>query len=320
LSSIISKIEIFLASLQEISPWRIKGIIYALREYMARIYWPYCKKIYLARKSGLGDELFITALASAIKKNSPKCKVNVICTHFSLFEKNITIDKLIPYEAMTKLAHYKGNFVFQLNYEKRDMRKMRKNHIIDVFASQIGIKANKKLWVYLSDKEVDQFEKIKIEYGMYITVNARTSAWTENKCWLDDRWQSVIDYWSKYFTIIHIGDDSEPHFNNVIRLCGKTSIRDVFLLIKAAVIHIGPEGFLMHAANALGTKCVIIFGGYILPAMSGYNDNKNIFSQIECSPCLSKTCLNEYKHKCMEIIHVDQVNSEIKSLIDENKI
>ena len=60
---------------------------------------------------------------------------------------------------------------------------------------------------------------------------------------------------------------------------------------------VGSEGGLMHAAAAVGVPGVIIYGGFISPAVTGYDLHRNLFtglglgcgSRIECGHC--RTCM-----------------------------
>jgi hypothetical protein len=51
-----------------------------------------------------------------------------------------------------------------------------------------------------------------------------------------------------------------------------TDFRDVFPYLKAAALYLGPEGGLHHAAAAMGTRGVVLYGGFISPKTTGYPD------------------------------------------------
>jgi len=52
-------------------------------------------------------------------------------------------------------------------------------------------------------------------------------------------------------------------------------------VLQRARLYIGPEGGLHHAAAALGVPAVVIFGGFISPAVTGYAMHTNIFTGDE---------------------------------------
>ena len=69
---------------------------------------------------------------------------------------------------------------------------------------------------------------------------------------------------------------------------------------------IGGEGGFTHAAGALNKKGMYIYGGWIDPRITGYSKHKNIYIDIEGSPCGMKTeC--EHCKKCNEIMTVDMI-------------
>lgn len=55
-----------------------------------------------------------------------------------------------------------------------------------------------------------------------------------------------------------------------------TSFRDAVNLMRNASLYIGPEGGMHHAAAALGLPGIVIFGGWIPPAVMGYEGHINL--------------------------------------------
>lgn len=54
--------------------------------------------------------------------------------------------------------------------------------------------------------------------------------------------------------------------------------RGAAAVLQRARLYVGPEGGLHHAAAAVGTPAVVIFGGFISPAVTGYAQHVNIFT------------------------------------------
>ena len=48
------------------------------------------------------------------------------------------------------------------------------------------------------------------------------------------------------------------------------SFRESMAYLKAARLYIGPEGGLHHAAAAVGTRAVVVYGGFTSPLITGY--------------------------------------------------
>lgn len=54
------------------------------------------------------------------------------------------------------------------------------------------------------------------------------------------------------------------------------SFRHAAAILKRAVIYVGPEGGLHHAAAAVGIPAVVLFGGFASPQATGYDTHTNI--------------------------------------------
>lgn len=93
------------------------------------------------------------------------------------------------------------------------------------------------------------------------------------------------------------------------------SFRLAAAVLQRARLYIGPEGGLHHAAAALDVPAVVIFGGFISPAVTGYATHTNLFSGdgLGCGnidPC-------EHCRKAMDRISVDQVYGAAMRLLQE---
>lgn len=86
------------------------------------------------------------------------------------------------------------------------------------------------------------------------------------------------------------------HSNSVRKLdCDVTmtlqSLRDVAAIMSRAALYVGPEGGMHHAAAAVGTRAVVLFGGFIPPSVTGYDAHVNMTgnSKVACGniePCV----------------------------------
>ena len=76
---------------------------------------------------------------------------------------------------------------------------------------------------------------------------------------------------------VQIGSPTDQILEGVTNLSGKTSFRQAAAVISKSLLHVGPEGGLMHAANAVGIKSVILITGFLHPRMTCYEENSNIW-------------------------------------------
>jgi ADP-heptose:LPS heptosyltransferase len=105
-----------------------------------------------------------------------------------------------------------------------------------------------------------------------------------------------------------------PYFRDVARVPGFNSIpkmdslQDLVRVIRGASTVVCAEGLISHIAAAVGTRAVVIYGGFLKPEWNGYSSQTNIVSnscKISCynnSPC-------QYGQICMKSISIEEVIS-----------
>lgn len=146
-----------------------------------------------------------------------------------------------------------------------------------------------------------------------ILVEPHVKALAPNKRWPFDRFKWVAKRLA-----------AEGHqvvqFNYGVRLLpGAVPImspdfRTSLAMMARCSLYIGPEGGLHHGAAAVGTKAVVIFGGYIHPMTTGYATHVNLFGADEA--CGNNT---ECRHcqQAMDAITVEHVYEAAKGLLRE---
>jgi len=87
------------------------------------------------------------------------------------------------------------------------------------------------------------------------------------------------------------------------------SFRDALAVLRNASLYIGPEGGLHHGAAAVGIPAVVLFGGFIPPSVTGYDDHTNLVGSDRFCGSFSKCqhCID-----AMASISVDTVYRAVK--------
>lgn len=103
-----------------------------------------------------------------------------------------------------------------------------------------------------------------------------------NKQWGLDRWTQLVAL-APDLPWLQIGAPGAP------RIPGTAwhetrSFRDACGVLSGARAAVLLEGGLHHAAAALGVRAVVIFGGFISPAVTGYDSHRNLFMGGERYP------------------------------------
>lgn len=83
------------------------------------------------------------------------------------------------------------------------------------------------------------------------------------------------------------------------------SFRHAVAALGRAALYIGPEGGLHHGAAAVGTKAVVIFGGFIHPLLTGYPGHANLYVGEEACGTIGVPC--PHCQAAMDAITVEQV-------------
>lgn len=92
------------------------------------------------------------------------------------------------------------------------------------------------------------------------------------------------------------------------------SFRQSMAYLKAARLYIGPEGGLHHAAAAMGTRAVIVFGGFTPPEITGYDFHINLTGGSERA-CGTHRGICPHCAQAMANITVDDVERHARHLL-----
>lgn len=98
---------------------------------------------------------------------------------------------------------------------------------------------------------------------------------------------------------------SGPRIEGAIHI--KTpSFRHALAVLKNASLYIGPEGGLHHGAAAVGVPAVVLFGGFIPPAVTGYDGHANLTGSADEACGMWSKC--DHCLKAMGSISVEEVH------------
>lgn len=151
--------------------------------------------------------------------------------------------------------------------------------------------------------------------GKIIGINPG-AAYGSAKCWLPDRFRSLITklIQDPLVTILCFGDRAgasvvheicQGFSPQVIDLAGKTNLRELMALIEQCTVLVTNDSGPMHIAAALQTPLVALFGSTNPIATGPYEQGDIIYKHVSCSPCYKRTCPIDFK--CMKEISVEDV-------------
>ena len=184
--------------------------------------------------------------------------------------------------------------------------------------------------LYLSGPELkDAAGMVKAKKYIAIAPGAK---W-ETKKWTEDKYISAVikiirDLETDVVLIGDSGDEalcSRIHSGagilnrHITNMAGKTSLRTLFALIKNSEVLLSTDSGPMHAARALKTKTVALFGPTVreFGFMPDEENIKIIEKPLKCRPCsLHGSSKCRYKDRaCMKRIETHEVIDKIKELL-----
>lgn len=140
------------------------------------------------------------------------------------------------------------------------------------------------------------------------------AAASPNKNWGWPNWQELVRL-SPSIEWVQIGTGHEPRLEGAAFVATRSPREACGALAgaRAAVLH---EGGLHHAAAAVGTPAVVIFGGFISPEVTGYTAHRNLFLGDEKHPIgCGMRVLCDHCREAMRAIHPAKVLRELEAIL-----
>jgi ADP-heptose:LPS heptosyltransferase len=256
-----------------------------------------------------GDALITANVIRCIKEKHSHLKVNCITPHPELIQHDPSIDSINGKETF---------YSFDSTYWELIARKETKENIISHNLMRLGIKE----YEYSSKFYLTETEKLWAEDQFSINPKPIIAICTRSKepvkNWPVDYWVNLIKELTHQYTIIQLGDEKEPKLKNVVRFAGNITMRESAALLSISKLFIGPDSLLMHVANGLDVKSIILFGGSRPVECFGYNENTNLSSTPACSPCWIHDGYETCTHmmKCMNSISKENVLDAVSSILN----
>ena len=252
-----------------------------------------------------GDALITANVIRCIKEQYPELRINCITPYPKLIKLDPHIDTINQPETF---------YSFDSTYWELIVRKEKSQNIIQHNMLRLGIETyDYKAAFYPSEKEKD-WAKQEITQFEKPVLAICTKSKEPVKNWPEANWLELIESLKEEFSIIQLGDDTEPSFEGVHRFAAKLSMRESAAILSTAIYFIGPDSLLMHIANGLDIPSTIIFGGSRPLDCFGYSQNINLRNAPECSPCWIHNGYETCKHSlmCMNSISSKQVLQSIQ--------
>ena len=276
---------------------------------------------------GLGDDLMITAFARQIKEKYPERQIVVGNKSIGKAYKSpiyinnpyITDSNEIDNSKPIHLIDYHnenrpyidrkkstdGNYAWNKNFKPTPGEIYFSNDEINL--SKYIIEEIKNDWNKKNKKKHKGI--IFLETGSSKLNDPQFRFKHRNKDWGLDNWLKLTNKLKNDFLIIQ-SVHNETNKVDDIAYC-ENDFRTSCAVLNKCDIYLGPEGGFSHAAAALSKKAVVYFGGWINPEITGYKFHKNIYLDIEGSPCGAKSYICNHCEDCRKSITPDKMHKII---------
>lgn len=265
-------------------------------------------------QAGMGDTLMVGAVARELKNRLGNTHVTVHRVIEDLLEGNPYVDDIG--------TAYRG---IDLNYHQSPhiMRRDGSLTLIETMCRKVGIRsAENRLDMYLTKEErKNAYQALSTFPRPVITIQTTAGAYgAARKHWPHKHWKQLVSLLRQHLgaTVIHLGGSGERAVDGAVNFLGSRAIRDSIAVLEQADLHIGIVSSLMHAADAVGTESVILYGGFEPYELHAYETVYPISSSPPCAPCITvrgrvAPCPNN--SLCMTTISPDIVHKAAENLL-----
>lgn len=215
------------------------------------------KSILVLRNRARGDVLLTTPVLARLKQDNPDSEIFVRTEYPEVLRRN----PHIRYAGARIQMPWARTVNLEVAYEM-----MPQTHLIDAFAIGAGFKRGeipRRISLYPSTN--DHYfanEAVSSLNQRYAVIAPGPGLW-KGRNWNAENWQIVIhDLRTSNFKVVLVGKAEGPEYflNCDLDLRGKTTIGGLAAVLQRADLFVGIDSFPAHAAGAMKTPRVVLFG------------------------------------------------------------
>lgn len=168
--------------------------------------------------------------------------------------------------------------------------------------------------LYFSSEEIiTTLSKFGLADNRYAVINpVAKDTYTKVKGWGVDNFQKVVNT-TKNINWVQVGMQSDALLTGCVDLRGRTSLRELCVLVGRSKLVFANEGLINHIASAFPkVNSFVLMSGFTPVEYVRYPNTTPIACtpQVSCAPCWLTQCAQEIK-QCTENIHPDLVGEQI---------
>jgi len=287
-------------------------------------------------EGGVGKHIAFSAALSEARKRYGE--IVLVSAYPEVFVGNESVARNLSFSFPYLYEDYlKDIKLFKLEPYLEDEYRLQKKHIIDVFASRLGIECERKPEVKILQQEEQEFlafrEKV-LENKNYLVIQIRGGTPPLNpelakqkahftRDYPEELAQKFVDLFRKKYPdwyIVQIGLPTEPKLHDCVYLTN-LPVRAYFPVLKYCNTFVVIDSFLNHLSAALGKRGVVLWGG-TNPSNLGYEHNINLYDTSLCEEIFcGRPGVFDHSWKCKRNFSCMRIQPElilekVSSLID----
>lgn len=249
----------------------------------------------------LGDALFLTTAAHEIRKRRPDAKISIHSHWPLLFLNNSDVYSSHPIREPHRPQGH------EIRYEA-PWPPRAERHVLQIVGEELGFdpdEVDPQIYYYPTEEEREHAREICPPDDRPLVIVHPFSGFfaARTKQWDFGNWKSFLDSIPSAIDTMRfcgLDDPATPSDRESHRDIETSDIRLIAALLETADAFVGQESGLAHLATALGVPSVVIFTGYVPPAVFGYPQNVNLvpndlhyipcWQGDGCDPCKGEIC------------------------------
>lgn len=282
--------------------------------------------------ASVGDVLTATAFMRSVHEQTGKCFV-VVSKYPEIFDNNPIVKHNIGMAKLGMLSkplvkgvlrHIQHAAVGEYGYQPPahfSEEDISNDHRRPISETEFCSEALSKKWglqipyselspeIHFSSVELAELKrKFSLPREYCVVRPAGPVSYTPNREWGFHHFQEVV-HRSPWITWVQAGVPKDRRLEGVIDFCEKSSLRDLFYIIRRSRGVLASEGLPNHVAAAFKIPSFVVFSGFNHPELSMYSRTIPIIRapQVECAPCWKLSPCPVPGKPCTEDISVDQV-------------
>ncbi len=239
---------------------------------------------------GRGDVLLLTPALRRLRQVYPKAKIACLVNHAELLLHNQDVDfvsgNLSPRDLHPSIRPSNDDLWFHVDYRSQCVPGLDR-HIVDVICEFCGVSSTSYVPILVlkpAERQRGQ-ELVKNFFDArpesIVAIHCRASA--VNREWPHLNWTELIRQFPNT-GFIQVGGREDEVVEGVSTACGQWSLRETAAAIAACDAVVAIDSWVQHAAAAVKTPGVVIFGS-TAPEAFGDAMHTNLARRVECGPC-----------------------------------